>query len=185
LLDSYGEERKAHVTELTTRIKGIGQLVGERDMQKARARDAQLLAACGGVVKSVPRQDVQPALQGGLLSRSPHAARGTLFPQPWVVHGAGRQRLDDVVGCGWRLVLSPQAAAWPIAVPPWMARVAVGGPQAGALQECDGVLAAWWARMGAQAAIVRPDHYVYAAVADAPALAQTLADLASRLSSHP
>ena len=30
LLDSYGAERKGHVTELTSRIKGIGQLVGQR-----------------------------------------------------------------------------------------------------------------------------------------------------------
>ena len=147
--------------------------------------DAQLLAECGGVVKSVPRQNVQPALQGGLLSPAPHAARGTIFPQPWVVQGAGRQRLDDVVGTGWRLVLSPLAAAWQIAVPSWMTRVAPGsGPQNGALQECDGVLADWWARMGAQAAIVRPDHYVYAAASDAQTLTGALATLAPHFSAN-
>ena len=157
LLDTYGPERKTHVTELTTRIKGIGQLVGERDMAKARARDAHLLAECGGVVKSVPRQNVQPALGAGLLSASLHAARGTLFPQPWVTYVGQAQRLDEVAGTGWRVVLSPAAAAWPLVLPGWMQRVAVGSE----LPERDGLLAQWWQQMGTQAAIVRPDHYVY------------------------
>ncbi len=180
LLDTYGEERKAHVTELTTRIKGIGLLVGERDVAKARARDAHLLAECGGVVKSVPRQNVQPALQGGLLSPQPHAAVGTIFPQPWVLcgpAGGGRTLLDTLTGSGWRLVLSPEAASWPAEVPTWLQQVSLGDD----IQEQDGVVAAWWTRMGVQAAIVRPDHYVYAVADNAASLALELADLARQL----
>ena len=186
LLDTYGEERKAHVTELTTRIKGIGLLVGERDVAKARARDAHLLEECGGVVKSVPRQNVQPALQGGLLSSRTHAGVGTIFPQPWVSHGpaaGGRALLDAVAGNGWCLVLSPLAVQWAVEVPPWLKRVAVGdvqpaaGPSTG-VQELDGILANWWRSMGVQAAIVRPDHYVYAVADNATSLALELADLA-------
>jgi 3-(3-hydroxy-phenyl)propionate hydroxylase len=190
LLDTYGDERKAHVTELTTRIKSIGMLVGERDVAKARARDAHLLAECGGVVKSVPRQNVQPALHGGLLSPRPHAAVGTIFPQPSVLHApadGGRALLDVVTGTGWRLVLSPQAVQWPLAVPPWLKRVdaaavAPGAGAAGSLQETDGVLANWWQSMGAQAAIVRPDHYIYAVADSAPAMALELAELARQIS---
>jgi 3-(3-hydroxy-phenyl)propionate hydroxylase len=48
LLDSYGAERAAHVRELTSRIKHVGAVVGERDVARARARDARLLADCGG-----------------------------------------------------------------------------------------------------------------------------------------
>ena len=106
LLDSYGAERKAHVTELTTRIKGIGELIGQRDVAKARERDAHLLAECGGVVKSVPRQDVQPALQAGLVSPRVHGARGTIFPQPWVLQEPRPVRMDTLAGTGWRLVLA-------------------------------------------------------------------------------
>ena len=58
LLDSYGLERQGHVRELTSRLKAIGAVIGERDLAKARARDARLLAECGGVVKDTPRQDV-------------------------------------------------------------------------------------------------------------------------------
>ncbi len=55
LLDSYGQERKAHVRELTSRIKGVGAVICERDPAKARARDAKLLADCGGVVTRTRR----------------------------------------------------------------------------------------------------------------------------------
>ena len=40
LLDSYGIERQAHVRELTSRIKGVGAVICERDPAKARGRDA-------------------------------------------------------------------------------------------------------------------------------------------------
>lgn len=164
LLDTYGEERKAHVTELTRRIKGIGQLVGQRDVAKARERDAHLLAECGGVVQPMPRQNVQPALAQGCLV--PHtAAAGTLFPQAWWHDGAGPQRMDRVLGTGWRLFVSAQAdpgfdtvaAQAPASLN--LRVVRLGTPEA---QECDGVLAAWFQTHGCQAAWVRPDHYVFA-----------------------
>jgi 3-(3-hydroxy-phenyl)propionate hydroxylase len=81
LLNSYGYERKAHVRELTGRLKAAGAIICERDVVKARARDARLLADSGGVVKDTPRQDVLPALAAGpMITATPGA--GTLFPQP-------------------------------------------------------------------------------------------------------
>jgi 3-(3-hydroxy-phenyl)propionate hydroxylase len=171
LLDTYGAERRGHVTELTTRIKGIGKIVGERDLARARARDAQLLSACGGVVKPTPRQDVQPALQLGLLADQSHAARGTIFPQPWLTQRKGQpQRMDDVLGCGWRLVFNRSAD------PAWVQRVrqqAMPGLQIAQLgqdgfEETEGVLAAWFDRQACHVAMVRPDHYVFG-VASSPA----------------
>jgi 3-(3-hydroxy-phenyl)propionate hydroxylase len=96
LLDSYGTERKAHVRELTSRIKAIGAVICERDADKARARDAKLLADCGGVVKDTPRQDVLPRLEGGCLSAHDTTGRGTLFPQP---------RLADALVAEWAAAL--------------------------------------------------------------------------------
>ena len=166
LLDTYGQERKAHVTELTTRIKAIGQLVGERDVAAARARDAHLLAECGGVVKSVPRQNVQPALSGSLFCASTHTANGSIFPQPWLEQAGQAVRLDVVAGTGWRLVVSPAAANWAVTLPPWMQLVALGTQ----LLERDGVVAQWWQNMNTHTAIVRPDHYVYGVASNAQAL---------------
>ncbi|MFM8547939.1 MAG: bifunctional 3-(3-hydroxy-phenyl)propionate/3-hydroxycinnamic acid hydroxylase [Betaproteobacteria bacterium] len=175
LLDSYGLERRGHVVALTTRIKHIGQLIGERDPARARERDARLLSEAGGVVRPTPRQDVQPALAAGLLSMVAHPARGTIFPQAWLVQGAGaaKVRMDDVLGCGWRVVLAegepaPDPAGWGLP----QIRVARLGDEG--FTECDGVLAGWFARHRVCAAIVRPDHYVYGVATDAASLQSQL-----------
>jgi 3-(3-hydroxy-phenyl)propionate hydroxylase len=166
LLDSYGAERKGHVTELTSRIKGIGQLVGQRDVQKARERDARLLAECGGQVQPMPRQNVQPALVGGCLDTSCHAAVGTLFPQAWIEEATGPVRMDELLGCGWRLLLqtgADAAFAQAAAQAHSSLNLRVQSLNMPGFQESSGVLAAWFERMGCQAALVRPDHYVYGA----------------------
>jgi len=166
LLDSYGTERKGHVTELTSRIKGIGQLVGQRDVHKARERDARLLAECGGQVQPMPRQNVQPALVGGCLDGSGHAAVGTMFPQAWLERSAGPVRMDDWLGCGWRLLhLADTDATWNQAAArahPAL-QLKVQGLQSSDFTEFSGVLASWFERMDCQAVLVRPDHYVYGA----------------------
>jgi 3-(3-hydroxy-phenyl)propionate hydroxylase len=174
LLDSYGAERKQHVIQLTTRIKHIGELVGERDLDRARARDARLLAECGGVVQPMPRQEVQPALKTGLVSSKPHAAHGTLFPQPWVWQGDRRVRLDAVAGTGWRLVLDGttclpaqmQGSRLATLLPLQAVRISCE-PLAEMLCETDGVLATWFRKHRCNAVLVRPDHYVYG-VAETP-----------------
>ena len=172
LLDTYGVERKAHVTELTNRIKHIGQLVGERDPEKARGRDARLLAECDGVVKSVPRQNVQPALSAGLLAQGGHTALGTIFPQPWMVQGASRQRLDELAGRGWRLVMAPGVALDAEASRfPGLTAVDMDSP---AWQEADGVVARWFAQHQCAAALVRPDHYVFGVAAHGESIAALL-----------
>lgn len=173
LLASYGVERKMHVTELTTRIKAIGQIVGQRDVAKARERDAHLLAECGGVVKSVPRQNVQPALALGLLSSKIHAACGTLFPQPWIGQMDARERLDVLTGTGWRVVVSASAdkALLHGALSAHSPRMTVVDMAAADFQETDGVLSNWFSRYECLAAIVRPDHYVYGVASSAETLA--------------
>lgn len=182
LLDTYGAERKGHVTELTTRIKGIGRIICERDPVRARARDARLLAECGGVVQPTPRQEVQPALQQGLLAAQAHAARGTIFPQPWLQMPDGTaQRMDDVLGSGWRLVLGHTADAELQQLARSLARPGLRVAQLGTpgLTETEGVLQRWFERHGCAAALVRPDHYVYGVASDARALAAQLAALAA------
>jgi 3-(3-hydroxy-phenyl)propionate hydroxylase len=158
LLDSYGTERKAHVRELTSRIKAIGAVICERDAGKARARDAKLLADCGGVVQDTPRQDVLPRLDGGCLSVHDTTGRGTLFPQPRLQGGV---LMDERCGRGWRLVLAPGAAA-PVVCPPGLTVVELASTP-----ESEGVVAQWMERHHCRAALVRPDHYVYGTATDA------------------
>ncbi len=177
LLDTYGQERRGHVTALTTRIKHIGQLIGERDPSRARERDAQLLAEGGGTVRPTPRQDVQPALADGMLSCAVHAARGTIFPQPWLIGSKGTHvRMDDVLGCGWRLVLASDSAM-PADLPAEGAGLRVERLGDAGLPEADGALAAWFTRHVVTAAVIRPDHYVFGVANGATQLARLLSEL--------
>jgi 3-(3-hydroxy-phenyl)propionate hydroxylase len=173
LLDSYGDERKAHVQTLTGRLKALGAIICERDPAKARARDANLLAQCGGVVKDTPRQDVLPRLETGLLSRRDTPGRGTLFPQPRLADG---RLMDEHFGARWRVVvdatLAPPAGAAGLAV------IALGEP---ATRETEGVVAAWMQRNGCHAAVVRPDHYVYGTAAAATEFDALLAECRAAL----
>ena len=166
LLDTYGGERGLHVRQLTAKIKDIGAVICERDVVKAHARDAHLLEACGGVVQSMPRQNILPRLETGVLASTESPSVGTLFPQPWIIRGNERVRLDELAGCGWRLVLDASVSAVEVllleeATHPLALSVIAMGTLSGGLQEADSVLANWFSGAGAVAALVRPDHYVY------------------------
>ena len=177
LLDSYGVERKAHVTELTTRIKGIGKLITERDIDKARARDAKLLNDCGGEVKPMPRQDVQPALTVGLLSPVEHPARGTIFPQPLLQNKDGHPvRMDEVYPAGWKVIFSKDAGAncERACAHYHLPHLQVAQLGVGPLIELENVLNNWFTKHAVVAAIVRPDHYIYGVCADLESVAQQL-----------
>jgi 3-(3-hydroxy-phenyl)propionate hydroxylase len=177
LLDSYEEERSRHVHTLTSRIKAIGHHICERDPVAARERDAALLLQGGGQAPTVTRQEIVPPLEAGLFADLQDGVCGTLFPQPWIVTPQGLVHMDVLTGHGWRLVLdgapvSPQEVAETKGlVGSAMDVIVVGGS---GLQEQDGILAAWFARHGCVAAIVRPDHYVYGA-------AKSLVDVAPLL----
>ena len=173
LLDSYGHERKAHVRELTGRLKAAGAIICERDPAKARARDSRLLAECGGVVRDTPRQDVLPKLVIGLLSPRDSSGRGALFPQPRL---AGGELMDSVCGTGWRLVLDATLAVQ--ANVPGLTVISLASES---LQETEGVVAAWMARHGCHAALVRPDHYVYGTATNEAGIDALLAEQRSAL----
>ena len=185
LLDTYGSERGSHVRKLTGIIKGIGMLIGERDPERAVARDVRLIAEAGGTIKSVPRQDLMPGLDVGMLSRMEHADRGSLFPQPWVETPLGRRRMDDVTGNSLRIVTTARD-------PSKRAMIETKAREIGAvcvflsgngvtadgnfdLRECDGLAQAWLERHGALAVLVRPDNYVFGVASNA-SLLRGLAD---------
>lgn len=189
LLDSYGIERKQHVRQLTTRLKQIGTVICERDVAKARERDAQLLGECGGIVPSTPRQDVLPCLESGLIGPSGHGANGSIFPQPWVrlTPGGSHYRLDDLIGNGWQLIVAadaalpelPRISGWSLSV----VRIAPSGTAAGdgTFSEIDDVVTAWFRRYGCVAALVRPDRYVYAIAERGEDVSGLVSDLVARM----
>ena len=195
LLDTYATERAGHVRRYTTLIKDIGRLIGERDPQAARARDARLLAEAGGEMPTTPRQHLLPPLTSGLIASDVHPANGTIFPQPRVRLGDTIALLDSVAGVGFRVVADrgfplpavrrrdniTQLEATVVCIGEDSSTV--GGTVGGALSvtECDGVLARWFAQHQCAAAIVRPDHYVYGVSASAAELDQHLVRICESL----
>jgi 3-(3-hydroxy-phenyl)propionate hydroxylase len=179
LLDSYGLERSAHVRQLTSTIKMIGASICERNPDAAKQRDQKLLEACGGVVKTVPRQDLIPKLSTGFLAAGDHAAIGSLFVQPRVHTASGAKLLDDAVGAGWRVVLSGGANQWVPNMQSDLFNVLrfADVVQVGTLLEIDTVLSNWFIGYKVLAAIVRPDHYVYAVAITELELNKQLAEL--------
>lgn len=191
LFATYTQERKRHVQTLTGRIKTIGQAICERDPQAAEARDARILAEGGGQPLVITRQEIVPPIEEGLIAKEGTPARGLLFPQPAIISDGEIRLLDQITGPTWRLVLDGRRVAQTEGEPlakeldgldvVAIAPVVDASADGTMLCEKDGVLANWFDRHGAVGAIVRPDHYVFAAAADLDGLRQQIRDLATRL----
>lgn len=191
LLDSYTVERKRHVETLTGKIKAIGEAICIRDPEAAAERDQGILAEGGGKAPTLTRQDIVPPLEAGLLTSSDVPARGTLFVQPVILTGGKELLLDKIAGSGWRLFvdgrgdLAPEAFAedarqMDLTVMRLLPK-STDCKRGDVLQEKDGVMAAWFNRHGVQAALVRPDHYVFATAKSAEDLKRQLCELRSLL----
>ncbi len=141
LLDSYGVERGRHVRELTTRLKSIGALIGERDAARAHARDERLLAEAGGsgAAATAPGRVAAPAGRCAGARRQPcarHAVSATVAAPRRQARAHGRRR-------------SAPAGAWCSATSrrhltrccPGLRTLSLPD-----LNEADGVLAAWFRR---------------------------------------
>ena len=178
LLDTYEEERKRHVETLTTRIKEIGRHICERNPETARKRDESLLMQGGGKAPVVIRQDIVPPLTCGILERQDKQARGTLFPQPVVMTDRGERLLDEVTGCGWRLVMDGRHAHSVDAGEVEMDEIVVG-PMG--FHETNGLLAQWFDKHRCVAAIVRPDQYVFGVATSAADIAELLLEWHTKL----
>ena len=116
LLDSYRDERRPHVVAVVEAAKEFGKIVGELDMDKARARDAQLMADLAAGRMETRRQKFVPNLETGLVHFEEGVPReqqvaGTLMPQPEVYAPDGSKRLlDDLVPMEWLYVTTGMEA---------------------------------------------------------------------------
>ena len=173
LLDSYGIERTPHVKATTTAAIALGRVICERDPERAKARDAKLLAEFDGEIRTTIRQNMIPDLAHGILAQDTPGA-GSLFPQPKVARADGASvLLDDLTGPCVRVVVSGDltpidAARLNDLLKSVQGRVVGLGSNASGMdgevlqvQEDGAVIAPWLAGLGTRIAIVRPDHYVY------------------------
>jgi 3-(3-hydroxy-phenyl)propionate hydroxylase len=188
LLNSYQRERSPHVRTTTEEAKTLGRIVCELDPVKASERDVRMLAETGNTPAA---KFFVPGLVEGALCSEQGDPVGQRFPQPRIVSETGEALLDDAVGASFRLVLSSQC---PVShIPEALRRRIVGlggailaieeegvsgsrGMAQWSIVETQSVLAAWFRHNGLLAALVRPDHYVFA-IARQPSDLQIMSDL--------
>ena len=193
LLDSYQVERKPHVEALVGFAKKAGEVIGELDVEKARARDALLRGQLERGEAETIRQRFIPNLTGGMIDAASGPVAGTLFVQPRVGASRDGELLDDVVAPRFLLATTSEAAQ------SWLSAASLdfwrrlGGERAVISQDempatsDDGILrlrergrlfADWMARNGAAAVVARPDRYVFGVANDRDGLNGLLERLA-------
>jgi len=136
ILATYQSERDPHVRGVIGAAVAAGRYICELDPAKAEARDAQMIArAAAQAGKQETAHDLIPAIASGIILHG-SAGAGERFIQPVLEDG---RKLDDLTGGGWRMFTAKTAANLPD----------------------NGAVAAWLAARGAEAVLIRPDHYVF------------------------
>lgn len=177
LLDTYEIERKPHVSTIIRHAKEFGLIIGELVPERAERRDAMLVEQLRSGAVPTERQAFVPDLEAGMIDEG-SATAGSLFVQPLICGPNGADMLmDDVIDPGFLIVarrsemceLDPDLAAR------WAAiggrRLLLGEGQDHcdgimAIREVDGRISDWMERHKMEAAVVRPDRYVYGVASD-------------------
>ena len=127
LLDTYAQEREPNSRATVVESMRVGQNVNERDPERVRLRDEQLLAA--QAAKEGAPSDKRliafrvPGFSRGLVAHETSGVRGAgdVFPQGRVQRAGHDGRFDDVAGRGFMVLgrsgdpkeaLSPHDVAW-------------------------------------------------------------------------
>jgi hypothetical protein len=180
VLDSYSTERLPHARALVEQSLAMGKISCERDPVAAADRDRALRAAGGvepwpfpplGLGLGHPDPDVMPPLAGQLSVQG-------------VVEANGRSgRLDDVVGHGFHLL--SHGGVGPALPAELRAAFEMLGGRVVTLddevRDVDGRISSWMRAHGAAAVLVRPDYYVFGAVANVSDVPVLLASLLAQL----
>jgi len=186
LLDTYGPERSPHVRHFIDVSIGLGRVICVPGLEEATARDAELMAAIADP-SLAPAAPPPPRLGPGVLAEGDPQA-GLLSIQSRVAYQGEEGLFDDVVGRGWFVLTTATAE---LALPAdaqevldrltgTVLRVGAPGTDSTDLGDLDGRYEEWFAALGNDTVIVRPDFYVYAAI-DSTKLAHALLELKSHL----
>jgi 2-polyprenyl-6-methoxyphenol hydroxylase-like FAD-dependent oxidoreductase len=189
-LDTYMAEREPNARATVVESMRVGQNVNERNPEKVKARDEQLLAlqaakqASGGEKKLIAFR--VPGFKAGFIAGGSPAA-GDAFPQAEVRMNGRDGLFDDVVGRGFIMltrngdpanVMSPVDRALWTRIGGKIVRVDENG--AIGMNDTQGLYTRLMDEHACDVLIKRPDHYMFGACrfAELPAL---IADLRRQL----
>jgi len=186
LLDTYQPERLPHVRQITDISIYLGKIICIPDAAEAARRDEMFL---GGTAAPPPPF---PQLVDGILHRARGeltAGAGLLAPHSDVASGTRTGRFDDIVGRGFQVIVRGGAADALLGEEVHAGLQRIGARfaslgrhgAANTLRDNSGRIDGFMAANGWAAMIVRPDFYIYGAVAELGALNRLAEDLLADL----
>ncbi|MEV4516317.1 bifunctional 3-(3-hydroxy-phenyl)propionate/3-hydroxycinnamic acid hydroxylase [Dactylosporangium sp. NPDC049525] len=169
LLDTYGTERTPHVRYFIDMSISLGQVICVPDAVQAEERDTRMIAALNDPSIAPPAPD-PPRLGAGVFAAGDENA-GLLSIQSEVLVNGVKTLFDDVAGYGWRILTTADSQAIRASLSDPAAELVDAlemrllglGCESPDLIDVDGRYSAWFAELGAEVVVVRPDFYVYAA----------------------
>jgi 2-polyprenyl-6-methoxyphenol hydroxylase-like FAD-dependent oxidoreductase len=196
LLDAYEAERGPNARATIVESMRVGQHVNERDPEKVRRRDEQLLAMQAeqahkrGQARLIAFR--VPGFTAGFVASAGTPAAGDVFPQAKVRHGDREGRFDDVAGRGFLLLVrgaDPSAALSGPARATWEAIggrvrriVAAGTGSTGEdLVDVEGHYGRLMDEYGCDVLIKRPDYCMFGGCRTVADLPKLMADLRDKL----
>ena len=182
LLDRYESERNDHAMAWIFNAIELGNVICVLDPAAAAERDIGMMAARKAGM-APPSSGILPPIGPGLHLADQHG--GTLAVGGKVHAGGRTGHFDDIVGCGFVLLtrtadpglaLSPENAAF------WrdLGGIVVGFGT-GAPLDTEGTYGRWFAELDADAVLIRPDFYVFAATRGTDAANDLVTALAARV----
>jgi len=188
LLASYEAEREPNARATIVESMKVGQNVNERDPEKVRARDAQLMALQEARRNgTAPAQLIAfrvPGLREGFIAPTSRGA-GDAFPQACVYRDGESGLFDDMAGRGFVIVSragDPLSALSSVDRQFW---TLIGGTTAvlGApgLTEESGDYTRLMDALGCDVVVKRPDNYIYGTCARLAELPDLIAQMRAQL----
>ena len=196
-LDSYQAERGPNARATIVESMRVGQHVNERDPDKVKQRDAQLMALQAAKQRSDGQKQLiafrVPGFAAGFVARARDGVRGAgdAYIQGRVRRGEREGRFDDLAGRGFMIVGrngDPAAALSSVDRDYWASLggsiVRIAGAEAAepdALIDADGQYSRLMDEYGCDVIVKRPDYYIFGACRSAQELPALIADLREQL----
>jgi 2-polyprenyl-6-methoxyphenol hydroxylase-like FAD-dependent oxidoreductase len=191
-LDTYEAERGPNSRATIVESLRVGLNVNERDPEKARARDEQLMALQAAKDRGeMPKALIAfrvPGFDDGFVARNTSAAgAGDVFGQSRVARDGAEGLFDDMAGRGFMVIarngdpagaLSDEDRAYWAALGGSFVRLGDGPNE---LRDEQGQIAGLMDAYACDVIVKRPDYYLFGACPTVDGLPSLLADLRSQL----
>jgi len=197
-LDNYEAERGPNARATIVESMRVGQHVNERDPEKVRMRDEQLMALQAEKERLRGKKQLiafrVPGFEAGFIARAHDGVRGAgdALVLGRVRRGTQEGRFDDLAGRGFMIIArdgDPAAALSRDDRDYWSSidgrMVRIGGTAASAetdvVTDADGQLSRLMDEYGCDVIVKRPDYYIFGACPTVHELPALIADLRDQL----